>query len=66
MSKRKLPKNPKVGKEYTIEIEGENGKRLVTFEAQKKSGFGKWKIKDNSPADNKKRSKGTGVSKRRI
>ncbi len=63
---RKLPKNPTVGKEYTIEVENKGGqKRLVTFEARKKSGFGKWRIVGNEPADGSKRSKGAKVEKRR-
>ncbi|GAF90779.1 unnamed protein product [marine sediment metagenome] len=49
---RKLPKNPKKGKEYTITTnpKGNLGKRKVTFKATGKKGFGKYKIISNKPA----------------
>ena len=49
---RKLPKNPKKGKEYTIKTNpgGNLGKRIVTFIATGKKGFGKFRIKSNKPA----------------
>jgi len=46
MVKRKLPRHPKVGEEYTIRVRG----RKVTFLAVKKEGFGMWRIVSNVPA----------------
>jgi hypothetical protein len=47
-----LPKKPKEGDVHTIEVENPTqGTRHVTFEATGKSGFGKWKIISNQPAD---------------
>jgi len=48
--RRKLPKNPNPGEQYEILTTLRNGqKRIVTFVATGKSGFGKWKIIKNKP-----------------
>jgi len=47
----KLPKNPKVGSKHTIIVNNKRtGKRKVTFQCKKKTGFGKWKVIKNVPA----------------
>lgn len=46
---RKLPKKPRKGSKYSKVVKGKSGKRLITFKATGKSGFGKWKIIKNNP-----------------
>jgi len=48
---KKLPKNPIKGDYYEREVDNPYiGKRLVTFKATGKKGFGKYRIIENVPA----------------
>jgi hypothetical protein len=47
----KLPKNAPIGSKHTITVNNPKlGKRSVTFQRMKKSGFGMWKILSNKKA----------------
>lgn len=45
-----LPKKASKGDAFAVKINGKAGRRIIVFEHTGKEGFGRWKIRQNSPA----------------